>query len=116
MLDDEERGDTELRNQFKDRWTRTVSATLTGPLREEAKKYMDIIQNAINADKMVQEKYRMNRDCIVLLSKQSVNRSRPLSSVTTVLLCFSMRSLTNYLRQRQPVPYEIRKWSATCIA
>jgi hypothetical protein len=72
MLDDEERGDTELRNQFKERWTRTVSASLTVPLREEAKKYMDIIQNAINADKIVQEKYRMNRDCIVLLSKQTV--------------------------------------------
>jgi programmed cell death 6-interacting protein len=72
MLDDEERGDTELRNQFKERWTRTVSSSLTVPLREEAKKYMDIIQNAINADKVVQEKYRMNRDCIVLLSKQTV--------------------------------------------
>jgi len=33
---------------------------------------MDIIQNAINADKVVQEKYRRNRDCIVLLSKQTV--------------------------------------------
>ena len=72
MLDDEERGDTELRNQFKERWTRTVSSTLTGPLREEARKYMEIIQNAINADKVVQEKYRMNHDCIVLLSKQTV--------------------------------------------
>jgi programmed cell death 6-interacting protein len=47
MLDDEERGDTELRNQFKERWTRTVSSTLTGPLRAEAKKYMDIIQTVI---------------------------------------------------------------------
>ena len=72
MLDDEDRGDAELRNQFKERWTRTVSSTLTGPLREEAKKYMDIIQNAIVADKTVQEKYRMNRDCVVLLSKQTV--------------------------------------------
>jgi programmed cell death 6-interacting protein len=81
MLDDEERGDTELRNQFKERWTRTVSASLTVPLREEAKKYMDIIQNAINADKIVQEKYRMNRDCIVLLSKQTV-------------IIFSARSVT----------------------
>jgi programmed cell death 6-interacting protein len=73
MLDDEERGDTELRNQFKERWTRTVSSVLTGPLRDETRKYMDIIQNAINADKVVQEKYRMNRDCIALLSKQTVN-------------------------------------------
>lgn len=72
MLDDEERGDVELRNQFKERWTRTASSSLTVPLRAEAKKYMDIIQNAINADKVVQEKYRMNRDCIALLSRQSV--------------------------------------------
>ncbi|CAF0737435.1 unnamed protein product [Rotaria sp. Silwood1] len=71
MLDDEERGDIELRNQFKERWTRTESSKLTAPLREEAKKYMDIIQNAIHADKVVQEKYRMNRDAIVLLSKQT---------------------------------------------
>jgi programmed cell death 6-interacting protein len=74
MLDDEERGDTELRTQFKERWTRTASPTLTAPLRGEAKKYMDIIQTAINADKVVQEKYRMNRDSIALLSKQTVNR------------------------------------------
>ena len=73
MLDDEERGDADLRNQFRERWTRTPSSSLTVPLREEAKKYMDIIQNAINADKVVQEKYRMNRDCIVLLSKQAVS-------------------------------------------
>ena len=72
MLDDEERGDTELRNQFKERWTRTPSSTLTTPLRSEAKKYMDIIQNAISADQIVQEKYRTNRNFIVILSKQTV--------------------------------------------
>ncbi|CAF0726806.1 unnamed protein product [Adineta ricciae] len=82
MLDDEERGDTELRNQFKERWTRTISSTLTVPLREEAKKYMDIIQNAINADRVVQEKYRMNRDCIVLLSKQTHELAGELPSAT----------------------------------
>ncbi|CAF3408926.1 unnamed protein product [Rotaria socialis] len=82
MLDDEERGDTELRNQFKERWTRTVSSTLTVPLRSEAKKYMDIIQNAINADKIVQEKYRMNRDSIVLLSKQTHEIANELPSAS----------------------------------
>ncbi|CAF3334153.1 unnamed protein product [Rotaria socialis] len=82
ILDDEERGDTELRNQFKERWTRTVSSTLTVPLRSEAKKYMDIIQNAINADKIVQEKYRMNRDSIVLLSKQTHEIANELPSAS----------------------------------
>ena len=72
MLDEEERTDTELRNQFKERWTRTLSSVLTAPLREEAKKYMDIIQNAINADEVVQNNYRMNRNRMVLLSKQTV--------------------------------------------
>ncbi|CAM4785376.1 unnamed protein product [Rotaria magnacalcarata] len=82
MLDDEERGDTELRNQFKERWTRTVSSTLTVPLRSEARKYMDIIQNAINADKIVQEKYCMNRDSIVLLSKQTHEIANELPSAS----------------------------------
>lgn len=99
MLDDEERGDAELRNQFKERWTRTPSSSLTVPLREEAKKYMDIIQNAINADKVVQEKYRMNRDCIVLLSRQSVrsvhNRLNEIHSID-----FSMKLLMNFHRPR----------------
>ncbi|CAF0836314.1 unnamed protein product [Didymodactylos carnosus] len=71
MLDEEERSDSDLRNQFKERWTRTTSHSLTVPLREEAKKYLEIIDNAIKADKVVQEKFRMNRDCIVLLSKQT---------------------------------------------
>ncbi|UJR13652.1 hypothetical protein I4U23_000664 [Adineta vaga] len=82
MLDDEERGDTELRSQFKERWTRTISSTLTVPLRTEAKKYMDIIQNAINADKIVQDKYRMNRDCVVLLSKQTHEIANELPSAS----------------------------------
>lgn len=72
MLDDEERSDTELRNQFKDRWNRTPSSALTVPLRAEAKRYLDIIQSAVTADKVVQEKYRSHRDSIVLLSKQTV--------------------------------------------
>ena len=86
MLDDEERGDTELRNQFKERWTRTVSSALTSPLREEAKKYMDIIQNAIVADKAVQEKHRMNRDCVVLLSKQPVRFKHEIRERTLVVI------------------------------
>ncbi|CAF0814582.1 unnamed protein product [Didymodactylos carnosus] len=84
MLDEEEHSDAELRNQFKERWTRTPSNTLTVPLREEAKKYLEIIDNAISADKIVQEKYRMNRDCIVLLSKQTHEIADELPSASAV--------------------------------
>ena len=99
MLDDEERGDVELRNQFKERWTRTPSSTLTAPLRAEVKKYMDIIQNAITADKVVQEKFRANRDALILLSKQTVRRK---SLDFDERLSSSTRSRTNFLRRRRP--------------
>lgn len=62
----------ELRTQFRERWTRTPSTSLTAPLRTEAKKFTDIIQNAANADKIVHDKYQANRDAMILLSKQAV--------------------------------------------
>jgi hypothetical protein len=115
MLDDEERGDTELRNQFQGRWTRTVSSTLTVPLRTEAKKYMDIIQNAISADKIVQEKYRMNRDCVVLLSKQTVKYFRKKNLLSLFLHSFSMKLLMNYLQHQLPVLYVMHMSSRNYI-
>jgi programmed cell death 6-interacting protein len=74
LLDDEERTDAELRAQFRERWTRSVSSTLTGPLRYQAKQYMDMIGNAINSDQIVQNNYRINRDSIALLDKPTVGR------------------------------------------
>ena len=114
MLDDEERGDVELRNQFRERWTRTKSASLTAPLRAEAKKYMDIIQNAITADKIVQEKYRANRDSIVLLSKQTVSSS--FDPIPILLFNnFSMKLPTNYPPPLLPVLCVIRMLSKNSI-
>ncbi|XP_041371730.1 programmed cell death 6-interacting protein-like isoform X2 [Gigantopelta aegis] len=69
MLDDEEKSDRQLRDQFKERWTRTGSETLTKPMREEGMKYGSILQNATHADKVVQEKYNKHRNAIALLSK-----------------------------------------------
>ena len=68
-LDDEEKSDKQLREQFKERWSRTPSQTLTKPMREEAKKYRTILDTAIQADKIVREKYEKNKDAITLLSK-----------------------------------------------
>ena len=39
MLDEEEKSDTQLRDQFKERWTRTASVQLTDPLKTEGNKY-----------------------------------------------------------------------------
>ena len=41
-------------------------------MREEAKKYRTILDTAIQADKIVREKYEKNKDAITLLSKPPV--------------------------------------------
>ncbi|XP_025081539.1 programmed cell death 6-interacting protein-like isoform X2 [Pomacea canaliculata] len=68
-LDDEEKSDTQLREQFKERWTRTPSAVLTKPMRDEASKYRTILDTAIQADRIVREKYNSHKQAITLLSK-----------------------------------------------
>lgn len=42
-------------------------------MREEAKKYRTILDTAIQADKIVREKYEKNKDAITLLSKPPVS-------------------------------------------
>ncbi|KAK0059367.1 programmed cell death 6-interacting protein [Biomphalaria pfeifferi] len=68
-LDDEERSDVQLREQFKERWTRTPSASLTKPMRDEAMKYKNILDTAIQADHIVKNKYDTHKNAIALLSK-----------------------------------------------
>ena len=72
-LNEEGESDDRLRTQFKERWTRTKSESLTGPLRSEASKYRQIITNAINADGIVKERYNKHRNAIDLLSKPDVS-------------------------------------------
>ncbi|XP_052245099.1 LOW QUALITY PROTEIN: programmed cell death 6-interacting protein-like [Dreissena polymorpha] len=79
MLDEEEKSDTQLKEQFKERWTRTASGHLTKPMRDESGKYKGILDTAINADKIVQDKYRNHKNAIALLSKPTheIERSLP---------------------------------------
>ncbi|ESO09518.1 hypothetical protein HELRODRAFT_185356 [Helobdella robusta] len=68
MLIEEEESDTQLRNQFKERWSRTPSNKLTETIKAEAGKYRTIINNAINADAIVRERFNKHKDDIKLLS------------------------------------------------
>ncbi|XP_013400625.1 programmed cell death 6-interacting protein [Lingula anatina] len=68
LLDEEQASDDQLRQQFKERWTRTPSIKLTEPIRAEAAKYQGILDNAIKADGIVKAKYSENERAIKLLS------------------------------------------------
>ena len=72
-LNEEEQSDKQLREQFKERWTRTPSDKLTQPIRSEGTKYKQIIDNAIQADHVVKERYSKHKDSIELLSKPNVS-------------------------------------------
>lgn len=68
MLREEAEADAALRQQFGARWTRTPSAALTEAFRANADKYRQIIDNAVRADNIVQQKYQQHKDNIALLS------------------------------------------------
>ncbi|XP_053408218.1 programmed cell death 6-interacting protein-like isoform X3 [Mercenaria mercenaria] len=80
MLDEEEKSDSQLKEQFKERWTRTPSANLTKPMREESAKYKNILDTAIGADKIVQEKYNAHKNAMALLSKPTHEIEKALPS------------------------------------
>ncbi|XP_006825362.2 programmed cell death 6-interacting protein-like [Saccoglossus kowalevskii] len=69
LLDKEQSSDDQMRGQFKERWTRVPSQQLTEPLRAEAAKYKGILDNAIQADHIVKEKYNAHKDGFILMNK-----------------------------------------------
>lgn len=68
MLDEEQSSDNQLRAQFKERWSRIPSEKLTEMFRSNAKKYREVITNAIEADKIVRQKFDKHIKGIELLS------------------------------------------------
>lgn len=68
LINDEEQSDKNLREQFKQRWTRVPSEKLTGAWKDNIAKYRTIIQNAIEADNKVKAKFETHRSRIRLLT------------------------------------------------
>ena len=70
---EEENVDRQLRNKYRADWSRTHSEQLNRPIREEISKYRTIINNAIQADGLVKQRYFKDRNSIALLSQTDVS-------------------------------------------
>ncbi|CAH3930485.1 programmed cell death 6-interacting protein [Pieris brassicae] len=69
MLREESEADDALRAQFGSRWSRTPSERLTEAFRANRDKYTQIIDNAVRADAIVQQKFQQHREAMELLSR-----------------------------------------------
>lgn len=94
MLDEEAQSDKELREQFK-QLTRTSSDKLTINFRSNAAKYREIINNAVQADKVVRDKFDKIAHGMELLSKSSaeLEMAVPSSNKADVPNCSSIQLL-----------------------
>ncbi|KAI4457578.1 pcd6 interacting protein-related [Holotrichia oblita] len=97
MLNEEKQADDSLRQQFKEKWTRTPSEKLTEMFRANSTKYREIIINAEKADRIIKEKLAANREGILLLSgsNSDLQGSVPSGNGSTV----SNSTAVNTLRQ-----------------
>ncbi|XP_043258918.1 programmed cell death 6-interacting protein [Colletes gigas] len=82
MLQEERESDDQLREQFKERWTRIPSARLTEQFTVVLRKYHEIINNAVAADKIIREKYENHKNGMETLS---LNDSDLINAVPTGL-------------------------------
>ena len=70
-IQNEEKRDAAQREIFKEKWSRTPSATLNKAWKDYVSKYRNLIKNAMAADDKVKEKFRNHEREIGLLSSAS---------------------------------------------
>ncbi|ALC45750.1 ALiX [Drosophila busckii] len=108
LLDEERDSDNQLRGQFKERWTRLSSDKLTEMFRTNAKKYREVITNAIEADKVVRQKFEANQKGIELLSMppEQIQQSLPSASGSVDPNCTSVQRLKQLMEAVETIKAE----------
>ncbi|XP_025832314.1 programmed cell death 6-interacting protein [Agrilus planipennis] len=108
MLNEEKQADESLRAQFKEKWTRTPSDKLTEMFRSNAAKYRQIINNAIEADKSVQEKFEKHKFGMELLSKspEELQNAVPKSAGGCVSNCDAVTVLRQLMEEVETLKAE----------
>lgn len=108
MLDEERDSDNQLRSQFKEKWTRISSEKLTEMFRTNSKKYREVINNAVAADKVVREKFEKNQKGIELLSlpQDQLQQAMPAAGGSVDPNCASVQKLKQLMESVETIKAE----------
>uniref|UniRef100_UPI00398F85CB programmed cell death 6-interacting protein isoform X2 n=1 Tax=Pristiophorus japonicus TaxID=55135 RepID=UPI00398F85CB len=110
ILDQEEVTDNELKAKFKERWQRTPSTDLYKPLRTEGANFRTTLDQAVQADKVVQERYAAHSEVIALLCKPeaelnaaipSGNHTKSLQGSEVVMLLKTLLASLNEVKKER---------------
>ncbi|XP_051879087.1 programmed cell death 6-interacting protein isoform X2 [Pristis pectinata] len=118
ILDQEEVTDNELKTKFKERWQRTPSSELYKPLRTEGANFRNTLDRAIQADKVVRERYATHSEIIGLLCKPeaelnaaipSGNPTKSLQGSEVVMLLKTLlASLNEVKKERETLENDVK--------
>ncbi|XP_078254399.1 programmed cell death 6-interacting protein isoform X2 [Rhinoraja longicauda] len=118
ILEQEEITDNELKAKFKERWQRTPSNELYKPLRADGASFRSTLNRAVQADKVVQERYAAHSEIIALLCKPEaeLNAAIPSGNPTkslqgsevVTLLKNLLASLTEVKKERETLENDIK--------
>lgn len=118
ILEQEEITDNELKTKFKERWQRTPSNELYKPLRADGANFRNTLNRAVQADKVVRERYAAHSEIIALLCKPeaelntaipSGNPTRSLQgSEVVTLLKTLLASLNEVKKERETLENDLK--------
>ncbi|TPX67068.1 hypothetical protein SpCBS45565_g04044 [Spizellomyces sp. 'palustris'] len=123
-LDEEEKGDEEIRAKLGTKWSRTPSRDLTSNLRESAKVYKDKLSAAKKSDLLIGSKLEKNLHYIESLSltKEELEASIPSSTASSTLVSRDpnvkqlkglLNQLTANIKDRAPLVDNLKKLAAS---